>query len=212
KLYKENLLNKNMLFVYQKQENQYCYIEVVFEPRHFHHLTGTNITISTVKFFEMCIDNDLHMNDFELASDGTTRLKMGVICELMEIHRVARTVGDSDFKLFTDKLIGNVRGCLGFVEEEGNAYLVPNTMLEYDIRRLIDENNRLMAVYIKRIGEKYYNHLAYLVKGLNPDTLKWTKEIDNKIDKENLIIDFKVLTPSTQEGKPKQRKKKKIKK
>lgn len=196
-LYRGNLLNKNLLFVYQKQQNQYSNIETVFEPRHFQHFTGTKMIglKSTVQFFEKCIDNDLGLVDFDIVEDGTTRLKMNVICDLMKIHTVAKMIGDykgGNIKLVTDKLVGNTRGCMGFIQEEGHRYWVPNTLLEYDMRELIQENQRLMAVYYKGIKEERYNHMSYLAKGIPVDKVRWTKEIEQKIvNKENLIIDFK---------------------
>lgn len=44
RIYEENLVNKNMLFLFTDKNKNNRFFEALFEPRHFHHFTGTNLT------------------------------------------------------------------------------------------------------------------------------------------------------------------------
>lgn len=199
KSYSENLENKNILFLFNDDIKQAHCFEIVFEPRHFHHLTGTKIVNSNIKssveFYNMCLKNNLSEHDFDLAEDGTTLLKMAVLPSLMEVHKMAKMIGDyNDCKprLYTDKLAGSQVGCMGFVKEkEEDKYYIPNTVLKEDIRNVTKKANRLIAIYSKEIREVQYNHLCYAAKGIPVDDIKMPIFIKEKIDIENLIIEFK---------------------
>lgn len=43
KIYHKNLENKNVVFIYEKEYNEYDYIETNFFPHNFLHLTGLNL-------------------------------------------------------------------------------------------------------------------------------------------------------------------------
>ena len=114
-------LEKNILFLFNDENKETHYFEVAFEPRHFHHFTGTTIINSDinskVEFYNMCLRNNLSENDFDLAEDGTTPLKMEIVPSLMKVHKMVKMVGDyNDYKprLYTEKLAGNTVGCLDF--------------------------------------------------------------------------------------------------
>ena len=64
-------------------------------------------------------------------------MKLSVLSQIMNIHKTAKMVGDYDNTksvLFTEKIVGTVTACVGFVRE-GNYYL-PNTTLREDIRTI----------------------------------------------------------------------------
>ena len=57
--------------------------------------------------------------------------------EMVNIHKIARMIGSYDQSkvlLYTERLVGSVRGCMGFVTE--GDYYVPNTVLREDIRKI----------------------------------------------------------------------------
>ena len=195
KIYSENLENKNMLFLYKDKSNKINYFEAVFDPRQFHHLTGTKIVNKNIKskkeFYNMCLKNNISKNDIEVAEDGTTRLKMEVLPYLMNLHKTSNMVCIFDgysVKLQTEKLVGNIKGCIGFVQDkrDGN-YFVPNTILNEDIRKLSNNTSRLIAVYSKLIKEPSYTNLCYLAKGINISELKIPEEIKEKIDRKSVV-------------------------
>lgn len=196
KSYSQNLENRNMLFLFNDENKQPHCFEVVFEPRHFHHLTGTKIVNpnikSSVEFYDMCLRNNLSENDFILAPDGTTPLKIAILPSLMQIHKMAKMIGeynDCKPKLYTEKLAGSTVGCMGFVKDEGKYY-VPNTILQEDIRDVTIKANKLLAIYSKGIKEDQYSHLCYVAKGIPVDNIMMPADIREKIDIENLIIEF----------------------
>lgn len=121
KLYQANLLGNNMLIIYKGQEKQYFYIEVLFEKKHFLHLTGVKPVkgILSTDFYERCISGRLSVNDFEVNDTWTTTKKMNVILHLMNISKNSRIVGNfkgnGSASLYTEKLVGGERGCMGFV-------------------------------------------------------------------------------------------------
>jgi len=88
KLYHENLINNNLLFVFGTVE---CvrYFESIFLAQSFMHLTGisTNNGVDNTEFYNMCIGRSLSPMDFELKKDGTTKMKLLVLPQVMNIHR-----------------------------------------------------------------------------------------------------------------------------
>jgi hypothetical protein len=57
KLYEKHLVNKKFLFIYRESNGKYDYMEVMFKPKHFQHLTGNaKNDISSIHFYSKCID------------------------------------------------------------------------------------------------------------------------------------------------------------
>lgn len=75
------------------------------------------------------------------------------------------------------------------INSEEINYYIPNTLLQGDIRDEIDKSEQLMSIYMKTTKESKYCRLCYLVKNLDPTKVVWNKEIENKIDNVNLIIE-----------------------
>lgn len=194
-LYKNNLCNKNLLFVYKSEQNQYKYFEAVFLPKHFKHLTGvkTNDDLQAKDFYERCIDKKLNLDDFELAKDGTTWLKKDVLESMMNIQFVANSVGDYNGckpRLITNKLAGNMTGCLGFVnEEECPDYYAPNTILKVPTREMVTKSHQLVAVFVKEVKESLYSRMTYIAKGFTYDIFFSDKRIGIMLDTYNMSIE-----------------------
>lgn len=66
KLYNKYLNNHNYMFLYFNKENKkITYLETIFLPRNFFHLTGLikkNDISSSIHFYNLCIKNDLTLN------------------------------------------------------------------------------------------------------------------------------------------------------
>lgn len=185
--YRDNLLGKNLIIIsYNRKENKYSYIECEFLAKHFQHLTGVKIRPSkgaptfnpdigsAQNFFSACIDHKLKMTDYRLPDDGTVQMKMVVIKEVMNFiyskNMMGSFSGPTD-KLVTEKLVGNVRGSLGFVNDKdkpGSGIKVPNTVLNFDIRKHTHEANSIVCIFEKRIEEDRYNIVRYV----KPDKAK----------------------------------------
>lgn len=159
--YQSELNNKNVLFIYM-EDNLPRVLECSFLPRHFLHLTGIRFSGSSSNFLRLCLDHKLNPNQISLANNGTTEMKLQVLPELVNIHKAVRMIGPYDHSkvmLYTEKLIGSVRGCMGFVAD-GNYY-VPNTVLREDIRKVTRGCRCVVATFVKEIGQQVYSVATY---------------------------------------------------
>ena len=112
-LYKENLVDKSLLFITtDKHKSVHC-LEVTFDISNFLHMTGFKLrkpSINARHFFNLCYDKRLTEADFEFSADGTTEMKMRVLPSLMKKNLSAKMLGDynmSQPKLYTDKIAGS---------------------------------------------------------------------------------------------------------
>lgn len=175
KEYKNNLAGRSLLFVCtDKHKNTYC-VEVTFDASNFQHMTGFVTTFSALEFFNRCIDQRLRESDFEFAPDGTTELKMLVLPGLVQKNISANMIGDYDMshpKLYTEKLAGGIKACIGFVKNGGTGRYVPNTVLNGDMRNRVKKVDRIIVTYRKNQSEKQYSEIVYLAK-----KIEWDKVI-----------------------------------
>lgn len=165
--YQKNLVNKSLLFVcVDKRKKTYC-VEVTFDKSNFKHLTGFKTDINASQFFDLCINRRLKENDFEFSDDGTTSLKLQVLPRLVRSNLSVNMIGDynmSQPKLYTEKIAGNVFACIGFTRTGPSGRLVPNTVLEGDIRKNAKRPDRIILTYRKNRGESEYTELVYKAK------------------------------------------------
>ena len=180
KLYNENLENKNFLFVFN-DKNNIQYLETVFLPRNYKHLTGVESSpkkIQSSNFYNLCLSGRLSPDDFELHKNGTTEMKLSVLPQVMNIHKNAKMIGDFNsikFELVTEKIIGTITACVGFVCD--NNFYVPNTVLREDTRTVVENSaKRIIAIFQKEIQEQQYSINTYLAKGIS---LEYLLSFDN---------------------------------
>ena len=172
-LFKANLADRNLLFLYLDDRHDIRIIETQFPVSGFMHLTGVKYCgkkISAHTFFDKCIKRRLKINEFDLASDGTTRLKLEVLPILLSKNLSASMIGEFSGRaplLITDKLIGGVKGCMGFVYDQRLGCYVPNTVLNLDIRTYLIEPKRVIGVFRKMINEDRYSEVVYRAKMVN---------------------------------------------
>lgn len=184
-LYKYNLVNKNMLIVFDNN-NSYTYIETLFLPRHFLHLTGIKTkgeNRNASAFYKKCINKKLSLSEFDFKADGTTELKLGILLQLMRISNFSRMIGDynnSKANLMTEKIVGTISLCLGFVKD--GSYYVPNTALRQDTRELVVKTHRVVAIFSKATEDTKYSKLEYQAKKFNIDCIFKNKEIKDLAD------------------------------
>lgn len=92
-LYKENLVDKSLLFITtDKHKSVHC-LEVTFDISNFLHMTGFKLrkpSINARHFFNLCYDKRLTEADFEFSADGTTEMKMRVLPSLMKKNLSAK--------------------------------------------------------------------------------------------------------------------------
>ena len=186
KLYRSNLCNQNLIFIFSDTNHLIRYFESVFLANNFLHLTGvklTNNNMDAKTFYNACLNNRLGLKDFNLSADGVSDLKLSILPYLMQIHKNARMAGDytnDNIKLRTEKLVGNTRGCIGFVSG-CNDYYIPNTLLKEDIRDKIKHPMRVLATYSKYIHAPFYSQNYYIAKNFMLETLYAYDNLKDKI-------------------------------
>lgn len=180
KEYKKELLDKNLLFVCMDKHKKIFTIEVLFNDENYLHLTGckTPPTISAKDFFSKCISHRLKMDDFEISDDSTIKLKMEVLPLLINKNLSANMAGNfegNNVKLYTEKLIGGVKACIGFVKTKGGY--VPNTVLNTDMRIYVKTPLRIIATYRKNKAYFKYNEMVYKAKNVEWDKICYPKKL-----------------------------------
>ena len=171
--YKNELLNKCLLFVVIDKSKRLSFVETRFGAGQFLHLTGLKITdkeCSATRFFKKCLDHKLSPDDFEFADNQTTIMKLEVMPSLICKNLAANSVGSYKgfgLVLNTEKLVGGIRGCIGFVSDKKNKYYVPNTLLKADIRDFIVDAGRILVTYRRDVTENRYSEIVYAAKNVD---------------------------------------------
>jgi len=182
-LYKDNLQNKNILFIYYNG-NKVDYIETKFTASNFLHLTGLkllNKKITAGNFINQILAHRISEQDISEKKDGTTRLKLQVLHRLMNIDKNAKIIGDykdNRIYLFSQKMIGDTYSCMGFIQK--NNYFICNTVLKEDIRNLIVNQKKIICILTKNIPDLKYKKITYINKKYK-DKILDNKEIEQKI-------------------------------
>lgn len=184
KLYKENLQNKNLLIMYEKN-NKIEYIEILFLARNFMHLTGVRSTElkKANQFYQACLENKLNRKDLKMKEDGTTQLKMDIISNMIKNNEEWKIIGlynGSKEKLKTDILLGNKSMCLGVIKEVSNYY-IPNTLLKEDIRKITKENNTIVGLLKKEREEQIYQNVIYINKDIKIEKIRKNRKLTSKL-------------------------------
>lgn len=186
KEYKTNLENCNLLFIYGDIKKP-RYIETTFLRRNFLHLTGADTNIPANQFYEKALNMKLTEHNFEMKPDGTTELKLSVLPQMMYIDKNARMIGNYNnikWELKTEKLVGNIRACIGFTKSKDQKYYIPNTLLKEDTRKVANHpQERILAVFKKRRNDSYYLENPYLAKGINVNDLFKNELLSSMITK-----------------------------
>lgn len=165
KIYKENLLNKNILII-TKDKNMFNSFEVKFPKSAYLHLTGVEVDKSSIKakdFFNLCVKRKIRLEDFDFKSNGTTKLKLDVLENVLKVSSSIKMVTAYNGlrpELYTDRLVGNVRACLGLIDK--GSYYVPNTLLKTDIRQESTYIEKVYVIMEKNEKDKYYTNISYI--------------------------------------------------
>lgn len=184
KKYADELAGRTLLFVCTDKRNKISCFEFAFYPWNYMHLTGLKVPrigpaaadgagsgkVAAVDFYNRCLAHRLSPRDFEFADDGTTHMKLDVLEAVLNKNLSAKMIGDYDSakpKLYTEKLAGGTKACLGFLADKMSGQYVPNTVLNEDIRKNVTSYVRVIAVYRKKAEEKRYKEVTYKVKDIN---------------------------------------------
>lgn len=202
--YHKNLEDQKVLFLYgipkevkeqilgkRKVLSAIRSYEVVFHRQNFLHLTGVRVDSEKIKssihFYEKCLDKRLAEQDFSLAKDGSTRQKLDVLENMMKIKQSAMMIGDftgKGPKLYSEKVAGNVCGCVGFVQDRHTGFNVPNTLLKKDIRDVTAiPVQKIYAVISKSYTEQKYSIVEKLDKSIDLSYHFFSEEIESILER-----------------------------
>ena len=206
-LYKEHLEDQKVMFLYgvpseiNKQLLTDTRIlssmekyEVVFHRGNFLHLTGVKLNktevSSAIHFYEKCLDKRLTENDFILSKDGSSGQKLDILESMMGIKHCATMIGEFSDRgpmLFTEKVAGNVRGCIGFIKDRNTQLNVPNTLLKKDIRDITRKPmQKIYAILSKNYTADKYTQIEKLDKDIDIKSCRFIKEIENIISRDSI--------------------------
>lgn len=186
--FKKNLQNKSLLFICMDKYGNVSFREFYFYSNNYLHMTGlklkrknadTNEKISAAEFFNKCIAHKLSENDFEFSDDGITHMKLDVLPLVITKNLSANMIGDYNSynpKLYTEKLVGGIKACVGFVHSKTVNGYVPNTVLKVDIRDYITNTARVIAVFRKDADRDIYEEMTYRAKGVDLFSVKYPVE------------------------------------
>ena len=185
-LYKNNLIDYNLLFLCAGKNRKMNALEMQFSTTGFLHLTGVKFPgkkipgkkIPARAFFDKCINRRLSLAEFDLALDGTTELKLKILPMLFQKNLSASMIGDFSARtslLVTEKLAGGIKGCMGFVRDEGTGYYVPNTVLNLDIRKYRKISREFLSHFEKEKSPVHILKLHMLLKKLNGTNLSFRR-------------------------------------
>ena len=185
-LYKENLVNNNLLFICMDKHKRTSSLTIQFATTGFLHLTGVKFndrkSMSSGEFFDKCLKRRLSLDEFELAKDGTTEKKLQILPLLFSKNLSATIVRDFSARtpvLVTDKLVGGVKGCIGFVYEQTTGFYAPNTVLNLDIRTYISNQLRIIATYRKKKTDSGYEEIVYAAKKIDWEKIKYPQGFED---------------------------------
>ena len=175
--YQNELEGRNLLSVCTDKHKQVITAEFSFYKSNYMHLTGlkppkrqadASSELHANDFYQKCLEHKLSSNDFDFAEDGTTHMKLNVLPSIICGNLHASMVGAYNSampRLYTEKIVGSVRACMGFTRDRKTLEYVPNTVVQEDARNLIQSNPaRVVAVFRKRISEEKYEELTYKAK------------------------------------------------
>lgn len=197
KKYKNNLLNKNIMFIFEDKKNQKInFIETIFYNSYFMHLTGVKYYKNATIFFQDCLNNKLSQKNIKLKNKGFAQLKLKVLENAMSINKSAKRIGDfnkSKVNITIEKIVGNTHYCLGFSNLDSNnkklKYYYPKTLIQDNLKNNIIDDNKIIAILSKNKNQKLYNQVTYLSKNINLDILKENDLLNKLIDYNELFSD-----------------------
>lgn len=194
KEFDKNLRNKKLMFIYENKDRSIGKEEMFFPITSFYHLTGVqaydkgNELINSYKFYMLLREGGIDESKLKV-KDDTTYYKLEILSQLMKIDKMASMIGTfSSFSILlqTDKIIGNVNACMGFVKDSEFKMYVPNTVLKKDIRDVTDDRKKIIAVLKKDINEKLYKNITYLKQNYQINDILKNDGINENIDIGNL--------------------------
>lgn len=189
--YHSELEGKNLLFICCNKHKKIFSIELSFYGNNYMHLTGLKPKktadgksevaqdLFANDFYQKCLDHKLSPADFDFSDDGTTHMKLAVLPGIICKNLHASIIGDynsSKPRLYTEKIVGGIHACMGFIFDSEISEYVPNTVIKEDIRDLTANEVRVIAVYRKPARAEQYEEITYKAKKVDWASIKYPEE------------------------------------
>ena len=191
--YNDNLLNKNVLFIFENKQ-KLDFIETIFNDWNFLHLTGLRYYKNATDFFQDCLNNKLSQENIKIKNKGFTQLKLEILENAMSINKSAKRIGNynnSKVNITIEKVVGNTHYCLGFSNLDSNnkilRYYYPKTLIQDNLKNNIIDDNRIIAILSKNKNQKLYNKITSLSKETTLVRLKENDLVEGLIDFKTII-------------------------
>lgn len=197
KEFERNLKNKKVMFIYENKDKTIGNEEMFFPITSFYHLTGLKVfnskhnELNSYRFYKLLKEGGVNESKIEI-KDRTTFYKLQVLPQLMKIDKTANMIGTfagNGLVLQTNKIVGNVNACLGFVKNQKNNFYIPNTALKEDIRNITNDKKKIVAIAKKDINEKSYKNITYIKQSYNIFKIFIDEKIKEKVDINELYSD-----------------------
>ena len=197
KLYKEKLLNKNLMFIYVDKNGNYDFIETIFEKYNFLHFTGITYENllhknSANSFFDNCLKKLISPENIIIPKDkrNLVSLKLSILKSVMSISSFANSIGEYNGKsgeIGVEKVVGNTNIVLGLsnIDKYGNKlhYYFPRSLLKDSIYVNSNKNTsyNIVGVLSKNKNDKSYSEICRL-KGIDINFLFNNQKIADHMD------------------------------
>lgn len=185
------------MFIIENENKTLNKLEVFFPKTIFYHLTGIvakdkkEKEYTANRFYKELINGSIDSKALYI-KDNTTNLKLKILNQLIYIDKNAKMLGDfSSTKIYlrTNKVLGGVNSCMGFVKNNNYEYFIPNTILKEDIRNITINRKKIIAIFKREMYEHVYKNLTYIKKDFQINKILGNKDISKFIDLENIYSD-----------------------
>lgn len=195
-LYNKNLLDKNIMFIFENNDSSLSFVETIHKDFHLQHLTGIGYKKSASDFFKDSLNNTLSPKDIYIKKDKITfaGLKLDVLISAMSINKVAKRIGDYNYskpQVVVQKVVGNVSLCLGYSDTSRTGkqlkYFYPKSLLKDKINYNTENPNKIVAILSKNDNKSLYDEITYFSNDMRFSRLFNDEEIGSMIDYENIF-------------------------
>ncbi len=175
--YEAELNNRNLLFICMDRHGRVSSMEVRFYPWNYLHMTGLKLSevnswrgktsTPAQRFYEACVARKLTTADFEIPRDGLCELKLEILPYVIYKDLRANSVGKYNGKnprLITEKLAGGYMACVGFVNDINTGDVVPNTLLNGNVKDFASDIKRIIAAFRKHVEDESYKEITHIAK------------------------------------------------
>ncbi|MCD8307113.1 MAG: PBECR4 domain-containing protein [Clostridia bacterium] len=130
-------------------------------------------------FYNRCLQHRIGTDDFDFADENYTNQKLEVLPSVLNKNLSANMIGNYDSShplLYTEKLIGGVKACIGFIKRESDGMYIPNTVMKTDLRKITTSYVRIIATYRKDVTDTQYSEIVYSAKKIDWSKVQFSKE------------------------------------